>query len=377
LQQVSIDLTKYVPQFDILINGESKKELVNSTVSVQVTEQLSSPAQFNLVLSDRFNPHNQEFNWLGNPMLMIGNQLMIKMGYVTNSKKLSLGEFDRKLDVMFDGEIKTLSTSGFAGDIPRTTIVGFDKSHSRLTEKSTAPKAIKPEVGDTYDKIVKRIAKSVGLKSEVDETEKYPKNIITKKPVTLIDFLKDISKRVGYEFFVSRGTLFFIDPRKTRDPKIEFRWEKDVMQFSPTINASELYTGVEVRGNLPDSKIDIVGKATAGQETKLNQSGATAGQIALRLSRENIKTVENKTFSSQQEADDLAKAELNRVSDNLVTGSVTIIGNPEVLLGMIIELTNFGNLFSGLYFVTSITNTIDANGYTTAFSVRKNSIEGV
>lgn len=379
MSEQSFDLSKYVPQFDIIINAKSQKDIVDSTVSVQITEQVNSPTQFNIAISDKFDPRNQEFTWLGNPIFAIGNNIMIEIGYVISKKKPEGNKFDRKLVKVLDGSIKSLSTSGFSGDIPRLTVTGFDNTHSRLTEKSSAQKAIKPEARDTYGKIVGKIADAVGLKSEVDETKGYSKDIITKKPSTLLDFLKDAARRTGYEFFVSRGTLYFINPRSKRDPKIVFEWEKDVMQFNPSINASELYTAVEVRGHLPDSRTKVVGKASAGEETKINQDQRelTASQIALRLSKENLKTIENRTFSSQEEADDMARAELNRVNDNLVTGSASIVGNPDLAPGTIVDFKNFGTLFSGLYFVTSVTNTIDNNGYTTSFCVRKNSIRGV
>lgn len=361
----SLDLSKYAPEFEILINNQPEKDIVNSSINMQITEQISNPAEFNLVLSDVFNPINQEFNWLGNPLFAVGNKILINMGYANN-----------ELVKMVEGPIKSLSTSGFSGEIPTLTVVGYDDSHSRLTEKSMSEKAIKPDNKDTYSKIVEKIAAAVKLKPVVDETKEYSA-VITKKPVSYHDFLTDAAKRTGYEFFVSRGSLYFIDPRKKRSPDMTFEWEKDLIQFTPTINASDLVTGVEVRGHLPDSKTKALGIAKAGDETKLNEKGITASQLALRLNKENVRTIENRTFSSKEEADDMAKAELNRINDNIVTGSASIVGNPKLAPGMIVEFKKVGKLFNGLYFVTSVTNTISGSGYTTSFSVRKNSIEDV
>jgi Bacteriophage probable baseplate hub protein len=365
LTQRSLDLSTYAPQFEILVNKQLQEDVVNSSISVQITEQTSSPAEFNLVLSDMFNPINQEFNWLGNPLFAIGNKVQINMGYANN-----------ELIKIIDGPIKSLSTTGFSEDIPTFTVIGFDDSHSRLTEKSMAEKAIKPDKKDTYSKIVEKIAAAVKLTPMVDVTKEYSA-VITKKPVSYHDFLTDAANRTGYEFFVSRGSLYFIDPRKKRSPNMTFEWEKDLIQFIPTINASDIVTGVEIRGHLPDSKTKAVGIANAGDETKLNEKEITASQLALRLNKENIRTIENRTFSSKEEADDMAKAELNRINDNIVTGSATIVGNPKLAPGMIIEFKKVGKLFNGLYFVTGVTNTIGGGGYTTSFSVRKNSIEDV
>lgn len=355
----SLDLSQYSPEFEIYINKQISSDVRKSTVSVQINEQINTSAEYTLVLNDEFNVNTQAFTWLDNPLFKIGNKIMIKMGYYN------------KLVKMIEGPIKSLSTSGFSGDIPKLTIIGYDESHTYLTEKSLAEKAIKPEQNDTYSKIAENIASAAKLTPIVDKTKKYSP-IIIKKPITFYDFLKDAAKRVGFEFFVSRDKLYFINPRTKSTIDIIIEWGKDLISFIPTINSASLVTGVEVRGHQPDSKEKLVGVAKTGEETALGD-GMTASSLAQKMyGHPNIKTIENRIMENQDEADDMAKAELDRIGDNLVTGSGTIVGNPDMMPGMIIELRKLGKNFSGKYFVTGVNHTIDGNGYTTSFNARKN-----
>jgi uncharacterized protein len=368
MSTVALDLSTYSPDFRVYINKskEPNGDLRSSAVSIKISEKVNDSAEYNLVLTDVLHAVRQEFQWLDNNLIDLGNFVGIDMGYAGS-----------KLVRMIEGPIKSLSTSGFSGEVPKVTLVGYDKSHQILTEKSTSPKSVKPGNKDTYSKIAERIAVEAGLEAVVDPTKEYAPTI-TKKPVTYNDFLRDAAKRVGFEFFVSRGKLFFInpsDPKKKPQPQMTFEWGKNLMQFTPTVNTANLVTGVEVRGHLPNSKVKVVAIAKSGSET-VYEEGITGSQIAQRLNngKENIKTLENKVFSSKEEAEDIAKAELERLNRDLVTGSGTIVGSPGLTPGITIRLNRLGKRFTGNYFVTSVTNTIDSNGYTTSFNVRRNVI---
>jgi phage protein D len=363
-----IDVSRYSPDFKIYVNKskDPNGDLRSSAASIKISEKINDSAQYDLVLSDVLHAVKQGFQWLDNGLIDLGNFIGIDMGY-TGSK------FVR----MIEGPIKSLSTSGFSGDIPKVTLVGYDKSHQILTEKSTSPKSLKPGVKTTYSEIAKNVATEVGLEAVVDPTKEYD-STITKKPVTYNEFLLDAAKRVGFEFFVSRGKLHFVnpsDPKKKPTPKMTLEWGKDVIQFTPTINTANLVTGVEVRGHLPHSKAKVVAIATSGSETVYEQ-GTTGSQIAKKLSngKENIKTLEDKVFSSKEEAEDIAKAELERLNRDLVTGAGTIVGNPDMIPGITIRLNRLGKRFTGNWYVTSVTNTIDSSGFATSFNVRRNVI---
>ena len=119
-----------------------------------------------------------------------------------------------------------------------------------------------------------------------------------------------------------------------------------------------------------------MGKASTGEETVLEKGKTTGSQLVRRIHNGKDKPLEikNRTLASREEADDMAKAELNQASDTLVTSSGTIIGTPTLIPGQILEVKGVGVKFSGKYIVTDVTNRINGNGYTTTFNARKNVI---
>ena len=153
-----------------------------------------------------------------------------------------------------------------------------------------------------------------------------------------------------------------------------FEWGKNLIQFNPTINAANLVTRVEVRGHPSNSKNCVMGIAESGSEDVVEQGKMTASQLAVEIYGEKKLDIKDRVVASKKEADDMAKAELNSVGDNLITGSGSIIGTPNLIPGIHLVLDRIGQRFSGKYFVTKVTNTIDGNGYTTTFNVRRNVI---
>ena len=363
---VSLDLTTYAPEFEIFVNKQTTpdREIRKSAVSIQINEKINEPAEYTLVLSDKLDIAKQEFQWLDNPVLEVGNFIRLDIGYAIS-----------KLEKIIEGPIKVVSTSGFTTDIPKITLVGYDKSHQFLTQKTTSEESLKPERNATFSDIVEKVAQKVGLDSKVHKTKLYCPQMI-KKAETYLDFLVDAAKRVGFEFFISRNKLYFVNQVNIEKslPNMTFEWGKNLMQFTPTINASELVTGVEVRGTLPESKGEVA--VTAKYEDGQTNVKITSGKIALKLNngKDNIKTIGDRSFCNEEEARDMARAELERINLTLVTGSCTIVGNPLLEPGMTVELKNVGRRFNGVYYVTSVTNTIDASGYTTRFDVRRSFI---
>lgn len=79
--------------------------------------------------------------------------------------------------------------------------------------------------------------------------------------------------------------------------------------------------------------------------------------------------------TQKNQADAIAKAEFDKANDTFIKGEVECIGLPQIRTGVWINLDKMGKRFSGKYYVTETTHTIDGNGYRTRFSVKGNSVE--
>ena len=114
---MSTDLSSYAPEFSIFTNKQTVPDsnIRRSAVSVQINERISEAGEYTLVLSDKLDISKREFIWLDNPVLEVGNDIRIDIGYAIS-----------KLKKIIEGPIKSVSTSGFTSDIPKLTLVGYD-----------------------------------------------------------------------------------------------------------------------------------------------------------------------------------------------------------------------------------------------------------
>ncbi|MBV9956817.1 MAG: hypothetical protein JO360_00295, partial [Acidobacteria bacterium] len=76
------------------------------------------------------------------------------------------------------------------------------------------------------------------------------------------------------------------------------------------------------------------------------------------------------------EAKKLAIAALNNIAKDLVTGHGTSLGLPDLRAGSVVVISGLGKRFSGRYFVTATTHTINDSGYLTLFDCRREEIKG-
>ena len=81
---------------------------------------------------------------------------------------------------------------------------------------------------------------------------------------------------------------------------------------------------------------------------------------------------ENHDIENQEEANEVAKAQLEAKALDFITAQGSIIGTPSLKARSVIKLTGLGQRFSGPYYVTSVTHTIDSSGYRTDFQVKRN-----
>lgn len=70
---------------------------------------------------------------------------------------------------------------------------------------------------------------------------------------------------------------------------------------------------------------------------------------------------------SSEEAKSIAESELKKANDKEITGSVSLMGNPEIFTGCQLEIADVG-VFAGIYIVEKVTHSIsNSAGYTTSF----------
>ena len=69
----------------------------------------------------------------------------------------------------------------------------------------------------------------------------------------------------------------------------------------------------------------------------------------------------------------MAQALFDQFSMDLLTGELTVQGNPKLLPGKTVELVGFGKAYTGVYLITAATHVYrPSEGYRTTISVSRN-----
>lgn len=355
----------YVPNFTITVGGVTLQH--GSTISVQsvtITESNNMSDSFSFTVRDR-HPELGRFAgggqlvWMDSDTFAEESEVKLEIGYRGGAP------------VSFLGLITAVSPSFPTSGTPTLTVrgQGFFK---KLMQQSDAR-----SFRDKKDsEIAQEIAQLVKLDCKSDPTGvTYP--LVTSETGTYSDFLKKRAERIGYEFAVTEKTLLFLKPgyiTTKKGPDLTLEWGRDLKSFTPTLSTYKKITHVKVRASQTScgrGKEPVEGSAGPGDERgKLGTK--TASQIAEEVAGKNEIIADDHDVTSAQEAKEVAVAKLEASSLEFITGSGACNGNPQLRARSLIEIKGIGKRFSGNYYVTSATHTIDSSGYYTTFQVKRN-----
>lgn len=349
-----LDQTFYAPSFKVKLDGSDvKPDLLRSITSITVTKQLGGSDYIKFDVQDRIE--NGSYVWLDSGALDIGKKINVVMGYADN----------RKLKA--EAHIMT-STVSFTSSLPPVfSVEGSHQTFNRLNKMNE----ILFYKEKTDSDMVKDIAKKAGLSVKAESTTyKYPMQKTDGKK-TFMEFIKEIADRnAGYEYFVFEGKLNFRKADISSSPLVTLIWGQHLTKFSPTINLDKMITGVKYHG--AEDKTNLLGEAKAGAEKKIDSKG-TLGSVEAKNVGEKIVEVRT-SLTVKAELQALANAHLERITADYVTASSATVGIPELIPGSRIELKGLGKKFSGKYYITKTTHTIDGGGYKTDLQLRRNTL---
>ncbi|OEU79108.1 MAG: hypothetical protein BA873_06725 [Desulfobulbaceae bacterium C00003063] len=353
-------LNFYAPRFIVEIENQTLNAIISKAIiDVTVEEKIDEGESFQLTLHDEFDLNTQEFKWLDHELFNVGNNVTIKIGY------------ENDLYIMVIGVITGLEPSFFSSETPTIRITGQDPSFDCLKKSSPA----RTFTDKSYSEIAEIIAEEAHLSSEVDDVDNYRTTTQKDNNENYLTFLNKLKDEVGYELKLREQTLYFIEPRDDRDEILTLELGKDIISFRPVMNTADVVTEVEVRGHNPaDPGNPIIGRATPGSERSQESERTPGSQIVEEQHRSTKRVITNVTVNSQEHADSIARAELNRAADTFITGDLECIGIPQIRAGEAIRLEKMGARFSGKYYIIGTTHTINASGYRTKISVKRNAV---
>jgi phage protein D len=294
-----------------------------------------------------------------------GKRLVITMGYRGRDP----------LRQMISGEITSLRPTFPAAGQPTLTVSGQNLLHTLQRKQVTA----------TYvNRTDSRIAQDVGERLKIEvvvgnaKEEAYDYVIQYNQPDIL--FLMGRARRVGYELFVvedgAKPALYFGPSGRVTQVAHELVYGRSLIDFEPTLSTANQVAEVTVLGwdaknkrqisyTAKRAEIGTRALASRAEQEKVERSFATRKEV-----------ITDMPVASLEEAKTLARETLENNAKQLVTGSGTVVGLPDLRAGTVVEIDGLGARFRGRYFVTTTTHTIGDSGYTTKFECRREQARG-
>ena len=344
-----------VPDFRVLVNGSNlPPEAAADLITLTVDEDIESPSMFALRLVN-WDMRKLQVTWSDADLFAEGTELEIQMGYVDN------------LQTLIAGEITGLEPEFCSADIPTLVVRGYDRRHRLMRGcKTRSFKQMKDS------DLASQIASAAGLSPKVQDS-KVVLDYVLQHNQTDLEFLQQRARQIGYEVVVEKKLLYFQPQQHTKKETLTLSLDKNLLEFHPRSSMLTQVDQVEVRAWNPKEKKAISAKAASGQEsTKMggSASGPQASKKAFGQSS-NI-SVEHQVFT-QAEADQIALGCFNDMALAYLSGDGLCLGQADLRAGVVVKVDGLGKRFSGLYYVTAATHSYTPEqGYTTAFSVRRN-----
>ena len=172
-----------------------------------------------------------------------------------------------------------------------------------------------------------------------------------------------------------KTVLHFVESGDPVRAVYELRYGATLTEFQPTLSASKQVSSVKIQG-WDEAKgeriqVEVGQQALAGaQGLKKKLMPGSKNPVE---DRKHVMT--NQPVRNVQTAHSVAAARLKSINQELVKGTGSVVGLPELRAGSQVYLWGLGKRFSGRYFVTSTTHTIGMSGYTTQFECRLEELE--
>ena len=218
------------------------------------------------------------------------------------------------------------------------------------------------------------IANEVGsecqLSVDMDSTTEVHKYTLQRNESNLA-FLKRLAARNNFQLRVEPGKLLFKKAAGAYNYRIST--ETGLISMNCSYNSADMVQQVVVRGWDIYTKKEIVGVASAGDVQNIG-SGEGGPQLA-GVFGEQTAYITDVPVSTQEQADMLAKAEMERLARRFGRGKAVIVGNGSLRAGSTVTMDGFGQGINGDHYVVSTRHIIRPQvGYRTEVAFCSNTM---
>lgn len=319
---------------------------------IEVDLDVENAGMFSLLLHAG-EREQDSYTWIDSDLFIPGTEIKIKVGYGST------------LTPIFTGEITALAPEYPGSGAAMLRVRGYDKLYRMgFGRKSYAFQNMKDS------DIASQIAQDWSLTPQVDATD-TTYDYVFQCNQTDREFLTERARSLRYELRVEDRTLFFQKPKEDAAAVATLTYGETLVDFFPTLSTVYQTSKAAVQGWSVKDKAAVEGTASAVDLVSSMAGGETGPEAADRIAGERVLILAGRNVSTKDEAELLAKAALNRSAMDYVTGEGSIVGNPDIKAGAVVELLGLGKRFNGQYYITACRHVLGGRGYRTYFTVRR------
>lgn len=395
----AIPHARYVPDYEVRINGEPLPAAVRSTISsVRYEDGRNAADRVEIELG------NPDLRWLQRHIRGLGfrppsglNIGPVRVAQaappgtfdIDNSLTLALGYLPGPPELMFEGEVTGVEASFPSGGMPTLRLVAHDKLHRLSTGSGASAFGFLPDflvAGITAAKNV--LIPAIDPFVIAASTALTAINLIFTGAGTMqagqpdgmsdLQLMTLIATKYGADFWVDGDVLYVSRFVKDYEPSLTLTWGESLIDFSPRISTVGQVAGVGYRFNLREIPLSFLVtvfwdfdretlglSVIPGVAAKAGVEGIIGGKSLTRVDRPISSPAD--VVSSALEIEHELRTKLN----GRLTGSLTAIGDSRIRAGAIVRLEGLGPDFSLDYRVASATQSFDGSGWTTTAQVYK------
>jgi phage protein D len=337
--------------FKIKINKSDIEDTIRKSILQLVCDlQISMASEVSLLI------HDPNYKITDSDVFKVGAELDIEIGFESNFQRLILGDIV-SLEPAITNELGAI-----------LVVRAYDKSYRLRRNKPVRAPFLKMKDSD----IVSQIANETNLTAKVEPTTITHE--ILQQTGSDWRFLKNRATANGYELFIEFDKLYFQKPPTTGSKTHTLKRNTDIIDLNLRLSAVDQPNLHVVRGWDAKQKQPLIAKSSA-TSAGVEAVGDTLGaQITSDAFGESRTITFDIPILSQDEAENYAKAEFQNQTRKFILGDGTCLGKPEMKVGEMVELQNIGEKFSGNYYLTQVTHTINSNGYRTKFTIERNAL---
>lgn len=281
----------------------------------------------------------------------IGQEVKLKLGSGTE---------------MFQGEVISVEPGYQVEGISSVVVRCLDKMHRLGRGRKTRFWEDKMD-----SDVATEVGAECGLSVSADSTEIVLPYIIQRNESN-VAFLKRLAARNNFLLRVVDGTLEF-KKASFQGSTTEIKMGESLRSLRMSFNSTDMVQKVVVRGWDIKKKEEIVGTATTGDVTPIGD-GQLGCEVASKFG-EATAYVTDVPVADQDQANKIAKSEMERLARQFCHGSCSISGKDTVKAGTMVKFSGLSKGQNGKFYVMATRHVIsNRTGYTTELTLCSNTL---